>query len=245
MDTEKDYYAVLGVLPSIDDIALTAVYRALLKKYHPDVSNGSKEEAEKRTKETVEAYEVLGNAESRRAYDKVRKNIGLGNYQQEDTTSSSNETIADWEMVKRYFPETEQLRVRLSNLSQLLSFAFQITVLEKKMGSDASATALKLESEFLERYFGKNQTIHRFVIGALQEGRSDVAKEVNRAIRVLRTPADPLRFIKQVRETMNYIPASPRLDRPISLQDNNYERAAMFVFWGGVAVFIFLMTLPR
>ena len=42
MDTEKDYYAVLGVLPSIDDIALTAVYRALLKKYHPDVSNGSK-----------------------------------------------------------------------------------------------------------------------------------------------------------------------------------------------------------
>jgi DnaJ-class molecular chaperone len=36
--------------------------RALLKKYHPDVFGGSsKAEAERRTKEIIEAYEVLGN----------------------------------------------------------------------------------------------------------------------------------------------------------------------------------------
>jgi curved DNA-binding protein CbpA len=46
MGTDKDYYAILGVLPSIDDVALPAVYRALLKKYHPDVFGGSKAEAE-------------------------------------------------------------------------------------------------------------------------------------------------------------------------------------------------------
>jgi hypothetical protein len=28
MDAEKDYYSILGVVPSIDDVALTAVYRA-------------------------------------------------------------------------------------------------------------------------------------------------------------------------------------------------------------------------
>jgi curved DNA-binding protein CbpA len=55
----------LGVLPSIDGVALAAVYRALLKKYHPDVFSGSKAEAERRTKEIVEAYEILGNPSKR------------------------------------------------------------------------------------------------------------------------------------------------------------------------------------
>ena len=50
MDTEKDYFAILGVLPSIDDVALAAVYRALLKKYHPDVFKGSKADARKANK---------------------------------------------------------------------------------------------------------------------------------------------------------------------------------------------------
>ena len=47
MPQPKDYYAVLGVLPSIEQTALTAVYRALLKKYHPDVYRGIKEDADR------------------------------------------------------------------------------------------------------------------------------------------------------------------------------------------------------
>jgi hypothetical protein len=43
------------MLPSIDDVALAAVYRALLKKYQPDVFSGSKIEAARRPKEIVEA----------------------------------------------------------------------------------------------------------------------------------------------------------------------------------------------
>ena len=38
MDTTKDYYAILGVLPSAELETIQAVYRALSKKYHPDVS---------------------------------------------------------------------------------------------------------------------------------------------------------------------------------------------------------------
>ena len=34
---EPNYYAVLGVSPSIDGASLAAVYRMLLKKFHPDV----------------------------------------------------------------------------------------------------------------------------------------------------------------------------------------------------------------
>ena len=98
MDAEKDYYSILGVVPSIDDVALTAVYRALVKKYHPDVFKGPKAEAERRTKEINEAYEVLGNGDSRRAYDNARKDRGFGNYRQEEPTSSPNDVTADWEL---------------------------------------------------------------------------------------------------------------------------------------------------
>jgi curved DNA-binding protein CbpA len=89
MDTKKDYYSILGVVPSVDDVALTAVYRALLKKYHPDVFKGSKAEAERRTKEINEAYEVLGNPDKRRAYDNARKDSGFGNHRQEERNAEA------------------------------------------------------------------------------------------------------------------------------------------------------------
>jgi hypothetical protein len=85
-------------------VALAAVYRALLKKYHPDVFVGSKAEAEKRTREIIEAYEVLGNPEKRKAYDNTRKTNGFGSYREEEQTTSSSDD--DWEIVKEYYPET-------------------------------------------------------------------------------------------------------------------------------------------
>jgi DnaJ-domain-containing protein 1 len=88
METDKDYYAILGVLPSIDDVALAAVYRALLKKYHPDVFDGSKEEAARRTREIIDAYKVLGNAEKRKAYNSTRKTNGFGSYREEEQTTT-------------------------------------------------------------------------------------------------------------------------------------------------------------
>jgi curved DNA-binding protein CbpA len=69
MNFNKDYYAVLGVSPSIDDADLAVVHRTLLKKFHPDVYAGPKSTADRITQEINEAYEVLGNAASRRKYD--------------------------------------------------------------------------------------------------------------------------------------------------------------------------------
>ena len=36
MNSTKDYFAVLGVLPTAEDIVIRAVYRALAQRYHPD-----------------------------------------------------------------------------------------------------------------------------------------------------------------------------------------------------------------
>ena len=67
-ETKRDYYEVLGVEKNADDAALKKAYRALAKKYHPDVNPGDAE-AEKKFKEASEAYAVLSDPEKRRQYD--------------------------------------------------------------------------------------------------------------------------------------------------------------------------------
>lgn len=54
----QDPYSVLGVSPSASEDEIKKAYRALAKKYHPDVNNGS-EEAERKMKEVNEAYSAV------------------------------------------------------------------------------------------------------------------------------------------------------------------------------------------
>lgn len=67
-EQKRDYYEVLGVDKNADDAALKKAYRALAKKYHPDMNPGDKK-AEKKFKEASEAYAVLSDPEKRRQYD--------------------------------------------------------------------------------------------------------------------------------------------------------------------------------
>ena len=68
MADKRDYYEVLGVDKNADEAALKKAYRALAKKYHPDINPGDKE-AEAKFKEASEAYAVLSDPEKRRQYD--------------------------------------------------------------------------------------------------------------------------------------------------------------------------------
>ena len=72
----KDYYATLGVHKSATEKDIKAAYRKLARKHHPDVNLGDKS-AEGRFKELNEAYEVLGDPDKRRKYDKLGANWRL------------------------------------------------------------------------------------------------------------------------------------------------------------------------
>ena len=67
---KKDYYDILGVSKNATDDELKKAYRKLAMKYHPDRNKDDKE-AEVRFKEAGEAYEALGNAQKRAAYDRM------------------------------------------------------------------------------------------------------------------------------------------------------------------------------
>jgi molecular chaperone DnaJ len=65
---KRDYYEVLGINRDASDEDIKKAYRKLAMKHHPDRNPDSKD-GEEKFKEAKEAYEVLSEAEKRRAYD--------------------------------------------------------------------------------------------------------------------------------------------------------------------------------
>jgi curved DNA-binding protein len=69
----KDYYKILGVNKNASDKEIKTAYRAMARKYHPDMNKDDKK-SEERFKEINEAYEVLSDADKRHKYDTLGAN---------------------------------------------------------------------------------------------------------------------------------------------------------------------------
>ena len=65
-----DFYRVLGVSREASEDVIKKAYRKLVFEHHPDRNPNSKE-AEEKIREINAAYEVLGDAEARRSYDRL------------------------------------------------------------------------------------------------------------------------------------------------------------------------------
>lgn len=62
-----DYYVVLGIAEDADEETIRSAFRALARRYHPDVGAGSSPIEFQRARE---AYETLADPERRRRYDR-------------------------------------------------------------------------------------------------------------------------------------------------------------------------------
>ena len=69
----KDYYEVLGVSRDATEKTIKDAYRKLARQYHPDLQTApaKKKTSEEKFKEINEAYEVLGDPEKRKKYNRL------------------------------------------------------------------------------------------------------------------------------------------------------------------------------
>ena len=67
---KRDFYMVLDVPPISPPEEIRKAYRALSKKYHPDLNPEMKHVSDEKMKELVEAYNNLNDVNKRKAYDK-------------------------------------------------------------------------------------------------------------------------------------------------------------------------------
>lgn len=68
----KDYYQILGIKADASPEEIKKAYRLKAIEHHPDRNPGNKKAAEK-FREAVEAYECLGNPDSREKYDRIQR----------------------------------------------------------------------------------------------------------------------------------------------------------------------------
>jgi DnaJ-class molecular chaperone len=68
--TPKDYYRILGVSRDAETEAIRKAFRHQALRYHPDHNPGNSKRAEEKFKEINEAYEVLGDEQTRLHYDR-------------------------------------------------------------------------------------------------------------------------------------------------------------------------------
>ncbi len=66
----KNYYEILEVNPKASKEVIEKAYRVLIRKYHPDLYSGEKQQyAEKKTKDINEAYKILSDEFLREQYN--------------------------------------------------------------------------------------------------------------------------------------------------------------------------------
>jgi curved DNA-binding protein CbpA len=116
MTETDDYYAILGVLPSADEVVVRAAYRALSQKYHPDKWSGEPAEATHRMQQLNRAYEVLSNIERRQQYDRQRSSDNPDDdfdFTDETMRSAFQEAEKDqeanWTFALEYYPDLAEI----------------------------------------------------------------------------------------------------------------------------------------
>ena len=188
MDKNKDYYAILGVHPTAEIAVIEAAYKALAKRYHPDVSQDNPEEAHRRMQEINEAHEILSNTTKRKEYDDLK---GSGTQGAEDFFRGEGDNEPkydpleeDWKVALEYYPELEQYLNQLRRISWKLGYGFKAYIVDTKNYEIGAKIYTQMYEEFIERYFGNNRSIIVFANTLIETNNKQALKELNKVVRV-------------------------------------------------------------
>jgi curved DNA-binding protein CbpA len=204
MDLRKDYYGILGVLPTAEEVIIHAVYRALAQRYHPDRFEGNAEEANRKMAEINEAYAVLSDKETKEQYDRLRgSDIQSGEEFFDESGGNgfgaADHAYDDWQIAIEYYPDLKDLEARLRKISFALACTFKVYMLDLKLYEQRNEIATQLENQFLQTYFGYNNNIISFAKEIISKSNKNAARKLSQAVRVLGTNIDSNRIIVKIR----------------------------------------------
>lgn len=202
MDFSKDYYAILGVIPTAEDVVIRAAYKALAQRYHPDKREDCSDDTTAIMADINEAYKILSSHESRAEYDRARG----------DSTQSSEEYFKDsaapppkydplahdWLIAVKFFPSLISLDESLSKISWRLAYSYRALMLELKEFDRGRQIAEEMQNRFLSVYFGSDLNIVLFAEKLIFSGQRKAARALSAAIKVLGKSANASQVIKQI-----------------------------------------------
>ncbi len=194
-----DYYEILGVIPSAETAVIKAAYRALVSIYHPD-KNPDITTSDKIVGINA-AYSILSDQKKRKEYDEAREstqhNASKSAFEQTGTITT-DQLEKDWEIAIGFFPEIKYEYEDLYKISWRLAFAFKLQLLEEQKYPSSNQLATKLKSEYLTRYFGKNNQLCTYAEKLIKAHEIEAALYLNKIINVMGCSVDFWRIKNQV-----------------------------------------------
>lgn len=129
-----DYYRILGVSREASDETIKKAYRKLVFEHHPD-RNPNSQTAEARIREINAAYEIVGDPEKRRSYDRLH----WGDETRDDVVDTA--IILD-EMEKKLFDEgrKELFAVLMKNVRRIKD---ELAVIRERTVADQGYDSFK------------------------------------------------------------------------------------------------------
>jgi curved DNA-binding protein CbpA len=180
MNFDGNHYEVLGVLPTADEAVIKAAYRALAKKYHPDVSRREDGEAQRIFRRINKAYEILKDDKSREQYDLVN---GISDTYETRKEEKFSEFDEEWNYLLKFYPEANEHINGLEALSPSLAHMYRLYFLDNPQSENYREIATALEQDYFERYFGKNLQIRKLAKHLIKMSQVKLAKELNRTVK--------------------------------------------------------------
>jgi curved DNA-binding protein CbpA len=250
----KDYYAILGISPSAEDVVIRAAWKALSQRYHPDKYAGDVAKATQRMAEINDAYNILSDPIQRRAYDKLRDNNegDFGDWVHEEdagqATNNFDPLEKDWALAVGFYPDLTNINNKLSKISKLLAFTYRASLLERKAFEHRSRLANDAEVSFLKSYFGNNQEIVDFARELILAGNKAAAKALNESIRVLGSDIPPNKVINKICKDFNFETeemkeTKEQIERRESVNAANKKSEDNTVLFAYLSVFVLIIVV--
>jgi len=205
----KDYYRVLGVLDDAEDIIIRAAYKALAQRYHPDKWKGDPQEANKRMSDINEAYGILSDPIKRKKYDEEyfrnRPREESAEDENDDESNFISEEDEAWKMALEFFPEIKEEYIELSKISNILANTFRAILIEGQEFNQSRKIRKRLESDYMNRYYGSDETIKNFAKTLLLNNERKAAIKVNKIVRFMGKSVNAMQLIDQVEKEFKHL----------------------------------------